>query len=180
MRKITWGIVLSVSAAMIGCAGGSNSNIGSNSNQNRPAVNATPTVVTGTPAPADVASTASAGSLATPSDAYRTAHALREKKDLAGLKSILAKDVIEFLSMIAEGENRTLDDEVAKMFEKPQAKSAEIRNEKIKGDRATLEYLDEKGQWKTMDFTKEGTEWKLSLPAKDDVEIETGPSKRPN
>ena len=180
MRKISWGIVFSVAAALSGCGGGSNLNVGTNSNQNGPAVNANANVAAATPAQANTTSTTAVGSLATPSDAYRTAHALREKKDLAGLKSILAKDVIEFLSMIAEDEKKTLDDEIAQMFEKPQARTAEIRNEKIKGDRATLEYLDEKGQWKTMDFTKEGSEWKLSLPAKEDIEIETGPSKRPN
>lgn len=95
------------------------------------------------------------------------------------MKRVLSKDVLEFLTMMAEADKKTLDDQIADVFTKPQAKTAESRNEKINGDRATLEYLDETGSWTTMDFIKEGPDWKMSLPDKDDVEIETGvPGKK--
>jgi hypothetical protein len=107
------------------------------------------------------------GSLATPSDAYRTAYALREKKDVEGLKKVMSKDVLEFLTMMGEDEKKTLNDQISEIFIKPQAKTPEVRNEKISGDRASVEYLDEDGKWKTMDFVKEDGVWKMGLPGND-------------
>ena len=122
----------------------------------------------------------STGSLATPSEAYRTAYALREKKDVEGMKTIMSQEVLDFLTMVGETEKKTLDDEIRSMFDEPQAKSAEVRNEKITGNRATIEYLDEKGEWSIMDFEKVGKEWKLALPPKDEIEFDPElPEKKP-
>lgn len=117
--------------------------------------------------------TSSAFSLATPSDAYKTAYNIREKKDLEGLKKVLSDDILEFFAEVAKADNKTLDDQLKELFDKPQAKTAEVRNEKISGDRAVLEYLDENGKWKEMDFEKDGNEWKLTIPKMD------GPPKKP-
>jgi predicted lipid-binding transport protein (Tim44 family) len=106
----------------------------------------------------------SVGSLATPTEAYKTAYAVRQKKDLAGLKRVLSKKMIGFFTEIGEAEHKSLDDELKQLMDAPQASTAEARNEKIDGDTATLEYLDEKGEWKTMDFVKEGGGWKLTFP----------------
>jgi hypothetical protein len=159
-------------SSVIGCGTQANTN-SANSNADQSSVNkveAAPTAAADAPV---------AGSLATPSDAYRTAYAIRETKDVAAMKKVLSADVIEFLSMIAEEEKTTLDDEVAKMFDKPQAKSNETRNEKIVGNNAYLEYLDEKGNWRVMDFVKEGAEWKLTLPSKDTPEPASTGKKSP-
>ena len=103
-------------------------------------------------------------SLATPTDAYKTGYAARKNKDIAALKRVFAKDALEFLTEIAKAENKTLDDQLKELFNRPQAATAETRNEKITGNRASLEYLDEKGGWSTMDFSKEGNDWKIDLP----------------
>lgn len=102
-------------------------------------------------------------SLATPAEAYQTAYTARQKKDIATLKRVFAKDALEFLTEMAE-DNQTLDDQLKALVEKPQASTAQTRNEKINGNNATLEYLDENGKWSVMDFTKEGNEWKIDLP----------------
>ena len=104
------------------------------------------------------------GSLATPTDAYKTGYAARKNKDIATLKRVMAKDALEFLTEIAQIDKKTLDDQLKALADRPQAATAETRNEKIKGDRASLEYLDEDGKWKTMDFSKEGNDWKIDLP----------------
>ncbi len=104
-----------------------------------------------------------AGSLATPTAAYKTAYAARQKKDLAALKRVMSKDALEFLSIIV-GPGKTVDDALQQMTETPQAATDESRNEKINGDTARLEYPDAQGNWKTMDFVKEGSEWKLTMP----------------
>ena len=125
------------------------------------------------PKPADakpvarVSETETPGSLATPTEAYKTAYTLRKNKDIEGLKKVMSDDIKEFLTMMGEAEKKTLDDVLRDMVEKPQADKAESRNETIKGDRATLEYLDETGKWKTMDFEKVNGKWLLGLPKAD-------------
>lgn len=108
----------------------------------------------------------SAGSLATPTAAYKTAYAARQKKDLAALKRVMSKDALGFMSILV-GPGKTVDDALLQMTETPQASTDESRNEKINGDTATLEYPDEQGKWKTLDFVKENGEWKVTIPKAD-------------
>ncbi len=105
-------------------------------------------------------------SLATPTEAYKTAYAARRKKDVALLKRAMSKDALEFFEVITEP-GKTIDDTLLKLTETPQAATDESRNEKISGDKATLEYPDANGKWKMMDFIKEGGDWKLTFPMPD-------------
>jgi hypothetical protein len=107
----------------------------------------------------------SAASLATPSDAYKAAYNARQKKDLEALKKVMSKDALEFFTMMGDG--RSPDEGLKQLIERPQAATAETRSEKINGDKATLEFLDEKGDWEPMDFVKEGGDWKLTIPKGD-------------
>lgn len=122
--------------------------------------------------------------IATPTDAYKAAYAARKNKDVPALKKLMSKDIMEFFTEISGlGEKKqTVDEILMELCEKPQAPTAETRNEKINGDKATLEYLDEKGGWSTMDFLKEDGVWKLTiaLPEKGDVEIESNPKGKSN
>jgi len=104
------------------------------------------------------------GTLATPTDAYKAAYSARQKKDIEGLKKVLSKDALEFFTIMGKDDGKTLDDGLKQLAERPQAATAEVRSEKITGDTATLEFLDEKGKWSPMDFVKEGGEWKLTIP----------------
>jgi hypothetical protein len=105
-----------------------------------------------------------AGLLSSPSEAYKTAHALRESKDLNGLKKVLSKKMLEFFAEMAKSENKTLDDQLKELIAQPQAATVESRNERIAGDLAALEYLDENGKWKLMGFVKEDGDWKITIP----------------
>jgi len=109
-------------------------------------------------------SESSTGSLATPTDAYKFGYAARQKKDIAALKRVLSKDAQEFLTEVGKEEKKTLDDELRTLADRPQAPKAETRNEKINGNRASLEYLNEKGEWASMQLVKEGNDWKIDLP----------------
>ena len=129
-----------------------------NSSPNSTPVNANTAATTATP------ESTFTFSLATPTDAYKTGYAARKNKDVAALKRVFAKDALEFLTEIAKAENKTIDEQLKELADRPQAATAETRNEKIAGNRATLEYLDERGNWATMDFSKEGNDWKIDLP----------------
>lgn len=108
-------------------------------------------------------------SLATPTEAYKTAYELRKKCDIAGLKQVMSNEVLEFMSMMGEDQKKSLDAMLREICDKPQADRAEVRNEKIKGDKAQVQYLTETGGWKIMDFEKVGEKWLLSLPSADDM-----------
>ncbi len=55
------------------------------------------------------------GSLATPTDAYKTAYDLRKKKDIEGLKKVMTKDILDFLKMMGEDDKKSLDDMLREM-----------------------------------------------------------------
>jgi len=131
-------------------------------NSNAPATKASPQA---TANQTEVAKTApgAAGSLATPSEAYKFGYEARQRKDIVALKRVMSKNAIEFLTMIGEGKE-TLDDQLRKLAEAKQGPTSETRNEQISGDRASLEYQDVSGKWLTMDLVKEGNDWKIDLP----------------
>lgn len=164
------------SLSIISCQSAGNNNAVSNQAANKAAANTAPTTAT-TPA-----AETSTSSTATPSDAYKAAYAARKNKDVPGLKKLMSKDIIEFFTEIgaAGDKKQTLDELLMELCEKPQAPTAETRNEKIDGDTATVEYLDEKGGWSTMDFVKEGGGWKLSMPKLDKADLEIGEPKKDN
>ena len=167
-------VIPAIALASFGCGSQGNTNVAAN--QNITVVNANKVEATAaTPA----IQTPSTGSLATPSDAYRTAYDMREKKDVAGLKKVMSKELLDFLTMMGESDKKSLDDQIAEIFDQPQAKTNESRNEKITGDRATVEYPDEDGEWKTMDFVKEGQEWKMTIPKNDQESDKSSNEKAP-
>lgn len=103
-------------------------------------------------------------SLASPTEAYKTLFALRKEKDFNGLKKALSKTMLDFLAEMAKSENKTLDDQLKELVAQPQAAIAESRGERIVGNLAALEYLEEDGKWKLMGFVKEDNDWKMTIP----------------
>ena len=106
----------------------------------------------------------------TPTDAYKAAYTARKNKDIDGLKKVLSKDILEFFTMMGDADDKnkkSLDDMLRELCDRPQAATAEARNEKIDGDKATIEYLDETGGWGSMDFVKEDGVWKLTIDKAD-------------
>jgi hypothetical protein len=90
----------------------------------------------------------------------------------------MSQRLLGFLTSIGETEKKTVDDQLRELVNEPQAASDESRNEKITGNTATLEYLDDKGKWATMDFVKEGHDWKMTLPTAQPSDIQDT-SKKP-
>jgi 3-oxoacyl-ACP reductase-like protein len=156
-----------VALVMSACQSGAGNGNGSASNATANTTNQTASNANQSAAAKTESSPAQAsGSLATPTETYKTAYAARQNKDIAGLKRVLSKDALQFLAEVGKDEKKSLDDQLKELAERPQAPRAETRNEEIEGDTASLEYLNERGSWSRMDFVKEGNDWKIGLPKK--------------
>ena len=98
----------------------------------------------------------------TPVETFKTYISAVKKKDLTRMKFLLSDDSIKMHEQEAKAQNVTLDDIVKRetLFTEGQ-KVVEFRNEKIEGDKATLEVKNAYGTWETVPFVREDNEWKI-------------------
>jgi len=75
---------------------------------------------------------------------------------------LLSSESIKMHEQEAKVQNLTLDDVVRRetLFTEGQ-KTVEFRNEKIEGEKATLEVKNSFGTWETVPFVREDDEWKI-------------------
>ena len=178
MMKFTAALTSAVIAlGTAACQSQANTNNVSANTAVQSSANSNANVVSSFPSPsADNNDIHSTGSLATPIEAYKTAYDVRKRKDVEGLKKVMSKDMLDFITEMGKSADKSLEDMLKEMCDEPQAPSAEARSEKIVGDRATIEYLDVKGGWSAMDLQKFGSEWKLTFP-KPDKNMANSPKK---
>jgi len=91
--------------------------------------------------------------------AYTTAI---KKKDTTMMKLLLSDSSIKMAKQEATAQNVNLDEIIKKetLFNETQ-KSVEFRNEKINGERATIEMKDSSNLWNTVQFVREEGVWKI-------------------
>ena len=91
--------------------------------------------------------------------AYTTAI---KKKDTTTMKLLLSDASIKMAEQEAKAQNVTLDEVVKRetLFNETQT-SLKHRNEKIDGERATIEILDSFNAWNTVPFVREEGVWKI-------------------
>ena len=153
--------------AATSCQKAENKNTASNIPANNTAVVATTPASTPTETNSNPSSDTASGG---PTEAYKAAYTARKNKDIAALKKLLSKDIIEFFVMMGnadEKKKQTVDEMLKELCDRPQAAVMQVRNEKITGDTATLEFIDEDSKWQTMDFIKEDGIWKLTIARED-------------
>ena len=99
---------------------------------------------------------------ASPVQTFQTYVKALKKKDLTTVKLLLSNDTIKMHEQEAKSEGVTLDDIVKRdsLLGEGQT-TVEYRNEKIDGDKATLQFKDAAGIWETMPFVREDDEWKI-------------------
>ena len=139
-------------AAFVACGSNTTTNTASTSSN-------TPTAApTATPAPTVEQAAA------TPTDAARQVFNAIKNKDINAVKAIFTKKTLATMEDAAKKRNQSLDD-VLKGFVNDTTMPATFsaRNEKIEGDRASVEVADEKGRYSPMNFVKEDGAWKVSL-----------------
>jgi len=89
-----------------------------------------------------------------------------KKKDTTTMKLLLSDASIKMAEQEAKAQSRTLDDVVKNetLFNESQ-KSLKYRNEKIDGERATIEVENSFNSWDTVPFVREEGVWKIDKQA---------------
>ncbi|MDQ6786108.1 MAG: hypothetical protein M3033_04730 [Acidobacteriota bacterium] len=89
-----------------------------------------------------------------------------KRKDTTQMKLLLSDASIKMSKQEASAQNRTLDDVVKNetLFSETQT-SLKFRNEKIDGERATIEVENSFGSWDTVPFVREEGIWKIDKHA---------------
>ena len=98
----------------------------------------------------------------TPLETLKAYTAAIKKKDLTTMKLLLSADSIKMADREAKSQNVTLDEIVKRetLFSEDQS-TVEFRNEKIDGERATIEMKDSFSSWNTVPFVREEGAWKI-------------------
>src|SRR5438270_13068894 len=90
---------------------------------------------------------------ATPVETFQTYVKALKKKDLTTVKLLLSNDTIKMHQQEAKAEGVSLDDIVKRETLLGEGQSTvEYRNEKIEGNKATLEFKNSYGSWETLPF----------------------------
>lgn len=105
--------------------------------------------------------------LSTPTGTHAAVFQAMKNRDINLFKRAQSKCLLEGLAEGAKNSNTTLDDFVRQSLNTVPAadvRTPEVRNEKISGNKATLEEKDfrGKGQWNEISFIKEDGEWKYN------------------
>ena len=167
-------IALAALALLAGCKKADSNANGSNSNSKNVTITANTTTNT---APSPLGTPTSTASASSPTEAFRLYYEAIKRRDAPAFKSLLSRATMKFLDDGAKRTNKSVDDFINEMFgeigrDLPPT-LPETRNEKIDGDRATLEAHDaKKDKWETLHFVNEGG-WKISTPGE-------GPEPRHN
>ncbi len=98
----------------------------------------------------------------TPIDTFEAYTKAISRKDTTEMKLLLSDATIKMHEQEAKAQGMTLDDIVKRetLFRQDQKKVL-FRNEKIEGDKATLEVQNSLNSWETVPFVKENGIWKI-------------------
>ena len=158
------------SAAPAGNATNQNMNQAANkttpaANENSATANSAPKAAADTAPKADISPSSVSNS--TPTETYKALYAARKTKDVATMKKLISKEMYEFFEILGEGKPNPLEAGLLELASQPQGATDEVRNEKISGDKATLQFLNPNGKWTTADLVKEDGGWKMTIEKAD-------------
>lgn len=98
----------------------------------------------------------------TPTEAFKLFYEATKNKDAATLKSLLAKESLATLETYAKKRNKSFDDYLIELSSDTPATMPQMGEEKIDGDKATLQFKREGAtNWSTASFVKEDEGWKI-------------------
>ncbi|MBV9242131.1 MAG: DUF4878 domain-containing protein [Acidobacteria bacterium] len=98
----------------------------------------------------------------TPVDTFKEYVKAVKKKDITTMKLLLSKATIKMHEQEAKAQNTTVDDIVNRETLSTESQTTvEYKNEKIYGDKASLEVKNAYGAWETVPFVREDGQWKI-------------------
>lgn len=99
---------------------------------------------------------------ATPLETFKTYTKAIKQKDTTTMKLLLSKATIKMHEQEAKSQRVTVDEIVKReTLVNENQKTVEFRNEKIDGDKATLQVKTSYGSWETVPFVREDGVWKI-------------------
>ena len=159
-------IALAAAALLAGCKkGDSNANGANTRNSSNTSITTTNTSNTAGTTP--IGTPTSTASAATPTEAFRLYYEAIKRGDAPAVKALFSRATLEMLEAQAKATGKSLDDVFGEGFQEARRELPDVvpetRNEKVNGDRATLEINDaKKGSWDKLYFVKEGG-WKIGF-----------------
>lgn len=98
----------------------------------------------------------------TPTETFKTYVKAMKQKDTTTMKVLLSDETLKMHEQEAQAQGLTVDDIITRdsLITEGQ-KSVEYRNEKVEGEKATLEVKNAYGSWETLPFVLEGGNWKI-------------------
>jgi hypothetical protein len=99
---------------------------------------------------------------ATPLETFKTYAKAFKQKDTATMKILLSDATLKMHEQEAKAQNTTVDEILKRetMIGEAQ-RSVEYRDEKIEGEKATLQIKNVYGSWETLPFVREDGVWKI-------------------
>ena len=99
---------------------------------------------------------------ATPLETFKTYTKAVKQKDYTTMKLLLSDSTIKMHEQEAKAQGVTVDEIVKRETLLGDAqKTVEYRNEKVDGDKATLEFKNQYNAWETLPFIREDGVWKI-------------------
>ena len=101
-----------------------------------------------------------------PTATFQAFYQSLKDKNVEAYKKTVSKASLQVLETRAMNMDKTLDEYIQQEMNKPSSvlpDKLETRNEKIEGDRATLELKNTEGGWKAVPFVKEDGQWKVAV-----------------
>ncbi|HMM79922.1 MAG TPA: DUF4878 domain-containing protein [Pyrinomonadaceae bacterium] len=103
---------------------------------------------------------------ASPVETFETYVKALKKKDYTSAKILLSAATIKMHEQEAKAQNTTVDEIIKRgSLVADGQTTVKYRNEKIDGDKATIELQDSFGSWETIHFVREDGVWKLDIAA---------------
>ncbi len=99
---------------------------------------------------------------ASPKETFQTYAKALKQKDITTMKLLLSSETLKMHEQEAKAQGVTVDDIVKREALIGESQTVvKFRNEKIEGERATLEVENSFGSWDTVPFVLEEGEWKI-------------------
>ena len=99
---------------------------------------------------------------ATPVETFQTYVKAFKKKDIKTMKLLLSNATIKMHEQAAKSQNTTVDEIIKRETLLAEGQTGvDYKDEKVDGDKATLQFKNSFGTWETMPFVREDGVWKI-------------------